>query len=58
MAIKKQCTNMSIRVKTDYKLLVGNNIQKIADKINIEAVQDNLFLISNKKVVGQGGKSS
>lgn len=49
---------MSIRVKTDYKLLVGNNIQKIADKINIEAVKDNLFLVSNKKVVGQGGKSS
>ncbi|MFW0714705.1 hypothetical protein [Pedobacter sp. N23S346] len=58
MAIKKQCTNMSIRVRTDYKLIAGNNIQKIADHINVEARLKNLFLVSNKKVVGQGGKSS
>lgn len=49
---------MSIRVRRDYKLVAGNNIQKIADHINVEARLKNLFLVSNKKVVGQGGKSN
>jgi len=49
---------MNVRVKAEYKLVVGNTIQKIADHINVEARLKNLFLVSNKKVVGQGGKSS
>jgi hypothetical protein len=58
MAIKKQCTNMRIYVSSDYNLLVGNSFKKIADRINVEAKSNNLFLVSNKKVVGEGGKSS
>jgi hypothetical protein len=57
MAVKKQCTNMRIYVSTDYNLLVGGSFKKIADRINVEAKSNNLFLVSNKKVVGEGGKS-
>lgn len=49
---------MSIRVKSAYELTVTGNMQKVAAKVNIEARRNNLILASNKKVVGQGGKSS
>jgi len=58
MAIIKNCKNMTIRVHSDYHLLVGQNLQKIANKINVEARKKNLVLASNKTVVGQGGKTS
>ena len=58
MAIQKTSTNMSIRVKSAYELTVTGNMQKVAAKVNIEARRNNLILASNKKVVGQGGKSS
>lgn len=58
MAIQKTSTNMSIRIKSAYELTVTGNIQKVAGKVNIEARHNNLILASNKKIVGQGGKSS
>lgn len=56
MAIIKQATNIKIKVKSDYNLQVKGKVQKIADKINMEATDSNLILASAKKVVGQGGK--
>ena len=56
MAIIKQAKNIKITVKSDYNLQVGGKVQKVADKINIEATMGNLILASNKKVVSQGGK--
>jgi hypothetical protein len=58
MAIIKNSNNMTIRVKSGYQLFVGQNVQKIAGKINVEARKKNLVLASNKQVVGQGGKSN
>ncbi|MEO3405638.1 hypothetical protein AAFN85_17130 [Mucilaginibacter sp. CAU 1740] len=58
MAIIKNCTNMKVRVGGTYQLLVGQNFQKLADKINVEARKKSLTLASNKQVLGQGGKSS
>ncbi|WP_165499762.1 hypothetical protein [Pedobacter frigidisoli] len=49
---------MRIRVRSAYELAVDGSMQKVANKINVEARRDNLTLASNKKVVGQGGKSS
>ncbi len=49
---------MRIYVSTNYNLLVGSSFKKIANRINVEAKSNNLFLVSNKKVVGEGGKSS
>jgi len=49
---------MRIYVSTNYNLLVESSFKKIADRINVEAKSNNLFLVSNKKVVGEGGKSS
>lgn len=57
MAIIKQAKNTIIGVKTDYQLQVEGKIQKVADKINIEATVSDLILASIKKVVGRGGKS-
>ena len=57
MAIIKQAKNTIIGVKTDYHLQVEGKIQKVADKINIEATVSDLILASIKKVVGRGGKS-
>lgn len=57
MAIIKQAKNIKIRVQSDYNLQVKGKVQKVADKVNIEATLANLVLASNKKVVGQGGKS-
>jgi hypothetical protein len=37
MAIIKNSNNMTIRVKSGYQLFVGQNVQKIAGKINVEA---------------------
>ncbi|WP_406824866.1 hypothetical protein [Pedobacter sp. KACC 23697] len=49
---------MRIYVSKDYNLLVGSSLKKIAERINVEAKSNNLSLVSNKKVVGEGGKSS
>lgn len=57
MAILKQCTNMTLKVKSTYTLQVDKKLEKKADKVNIEAMHNNLILACNKKIVGRGGKA-
>lgn len=56
MAIRKNAKNMTITVKNDYNLTVGGKLEKIAEKINVEAKKGNLVLSSNKKIVSDGNK--
>lgn len=56
MAIHKKGTNMHITVVTDYNLVVGGKLEKIASEVYIEAKKRNLTLISNKKIVSDGNK--
>ncbi len=56
MAIRKQAKNMTITVDSDYKLIVGGKLEKLAQKINVEATRENLILASNKKIVSDGNK--
>jgi len=56
MAIRKMAKNISIMVYNDYNLTVGGKLEKIAEKINIEAVCENLILSSNKKIISKGKK--
>ena len=56
MAIRKNARNISIIVKSDYNLAVGGKLEKIADKINIEAKKKNMMLSSNKKIISMGNK--
>ncbi|SDH49978.1 hypothetical protein SAMN05421827_12714 [Pedobacter terrae] len=56
MAITKQSNNLKIKVRSDYSMVVGQKVVKIADKLNVEAVHNNLVLASNKQVVGEGNK--
>lgn len=57
MAILKQSKNMFVNVKSDYNLQVGKKLEKIASKLNVEAMKGNLTLASNKKIVTDGNKS-
>ncbi|WP_169051717.1 hypothetical protein [Flavobacterium sp. H122] len=57
MAILKQSKNMIVNVKNDYNLQVGKKLEKIASKLNVEAMKGNLVLASNKKIVSDGNKS-
>lgn len=56
MAIRKTAKNIIIEVKSDYNLSVGGKLEKIAEKINVEAKKGNLVLSSNKKIVSDGNK--
>jgi UDP-2,3-diacylglucosamine pyrophosphatase LpxH len=56
MAITKQAKNINILVKGDYNLIVGGKLEKVANKMNIEATNGNLTLISNKKIIIHGDK--
>ena len=47
---------MTIIVKNDYNLTVGGKLEKIAEKINVEATKENMILASNKKIVSTGNK--
>ncbi|MGN7867057.1 hypothetical protein [Chryseobacterium sp.] len=57
MAIRKTATNIQITVNDSYHLNVGKKVEKIAQKINVEAKSENLILASVKKIVSQGSKS-
>jgi hypothetical protein len=57
MAILKQSKNMTVTVKNNYDLQVGQKLEKIASKLNVEAMRGNLVLASNKKIVADGNKS-
>ena len=56
MGIVKRAKNMTINVKSDYNLTVGGTLEKIANKMNVETLKNNLTLISNKKIVADGNK--
>ena len=56
MAIRKTAKNIIIEVKSDYNLTVGGKLEKIAEKINVEATKENMILASNKKIVSTGNK--
>ena len=56
MAIRKNAKNIYIKVHNEYNLTVGGKLEKIAQKINVEAKTDNLILTSNKKIVSNGNK--
>ena len=56
MAIRKTAKNIIIEVKSDYNLTVGGKLEKIAEKINVEAKKGNLVLASNKKIISDGNK--
>ncbi|WP_160138825.1 hypothetical protein [Chryseobacterium sp. c4a] len=53
MAIRKSAKNITIEVKESYHLTVGNKVEKIAEKINVEATGGNLTLASNRKIVSK-----
>ena len=55
MAIIREAKKMTIRVTGEHHIRAGK-LTEIAEKINIEATHDNLFLISNKKVQKEGEK--
>ncbi|WP_443943847.1 hypothetical protein ACJVDH_13055 [Pedobacter sp. AW1-32] len=57
MAILKNATNMTIIVAATYTLEVEKNLEKQADKVNVEAIHNNLVLACNKRIVGRGGKA-
>ena len=56
MAIRKQAKNMIITVATDYNLVVDKKLLKTSDKMNVEAMANNLVLACNKKIVSHGNK--
>jgi hypothetical protein len=56
MAIRKNAINISIKVYTNYNLIVGGKLEKVADEIFVYATKENLTLASNKKIVSNGNK--
>lgn len=56
MAIVKQAQQVTVIVNNTYTLKVGGKMEKIADKINVEAISSGLTLTSNKKIVSNGNK--
>lgn len=56
MAIIKTAKNIQIKVTDSYQLSVGKKVEKIAQKINVEAQKSNLILASNKKIMSHGNK--
>ena len=57
MAINITAKNIIIKVKNDYNLYVGGKLEKITNKMNVEATKGNLDLISNKKITANGNKT-
>lgn len=56
MGIIKQAKNITVKVDSEYLLIVGGKLEKNANRINIEATKENLILNSNKKIIVQSGK--
>lgn len=53
MAIRKNAKNITITVKGEYNLIVGGKLEKIAEKMNVEATKENIVLASNKKIISK-----
>lgn len=56
MAITKQAKNIKIKITDTYLLNVGGKLEKKANKLNLEATNDNLNLASGKKIIINGEK--
>jgi len=56
MAINKISKNRKVIVNKDYNLIVGGKLTKITNQFNVEATQENLILVSNKKIISDGNK--
>lgn len=56
MGINKISKNRKVTVNQEYNLVVGGELTKIANQFNIEAIKENLILISNKKIISDGNK--
>lgn len=56
MAILKSSKNMTIIVTTSHNLVVGGKLEKIGEKLNVEATKENFVMASNKKIVSVGNK--
>lgn len=55
MGIKRRAKNYEVIVQQKYRCIVGDKLQKNAERMLIESVDGNLKLSSNKKVVNNGG---
>ncbi|WP_158447833.1 hypothetical protein [Aquimarina longa] len=55
MAITRQANNYTIRVENKYEAVVGGTLYKNANRMIVEASEGDLNLISNKKVISNGG---
>ncbi|MBZ4041641.1 hypothetical protein [Flavobacterium hibisci] len=56
MAITKQAKSIKIEVTDTYLLNVGGRIEKKANKLNLEATNGDLNLVSGKKIMINGEK--
>ncbi len=56
MAITKQAKNLTVKVKNRYQLFVGEKLEKVAETLNIESQEENLIIVSNKKINAKGNK--
>jgi hypothetical protein len=51
MGINKTSMNMVIKVKNEYNLYVGNKLQKVTSKMNVESTHNNFTIHSNKRII-------
>lgn len=55
MAITRQAKNYSVVANNKYQAIVNGKYYKYANKIVIDAIDGNINLNSNKKVISNGG---
>jgi hypothetical protein len=58
MAIIKYAKNLSVALKKDYKLTAGKKLLKVHDALRVVAVDGNLALHCNGKIVATGNAAS
>jgi hypothetical protein len=54
MAIYKTATNMTVKIKNEYKLYAKKSITKVAEAVKIVAADGNIELFSEKKIKANG----
>lgn len=55
MAITKQAKNYIVIVNDKYQAIVNGKYDKYANKITVDAINGDVNLNSNKKVISNGG---
>lgn len=55
MAIRRFAKNYKVIANNKYNAIVGATFKKYADSMTIDAIDGDIKLISNKKVVSNGG---